>query len=328
MGLASPKAVELFNFGLIDRGINLSPYKAYLTNFFSLSAAKKIPGGRNYFACVSAVSATLAAGTAMAVQRFALKDKLASLIAMGVNSVCAVAITAADIFLVIGYKGNLFHIYTVPAWIEACSWSLWEFFTGFLIGFGIMLIVVLLPSGVITGNAKASNSFHLRRSGPIFVYNSVFTLFGALCLPLVLAVGTRLSEKLAQIHSLPGFVHTLTSQTAVTFAAGLVMLIICTYEAYKNVIRRQLKVPAPMGIERFCQKRLPVFFAACSIIYFFTGDSYLLNVKLVKLTPHALLTALMEGLDSVNIIMLMSVTLFFASYSALMHFVHKEIKKK
>lgn len=323
---ACSQAVELFEAGLLDTGSELSVYRAYMENFFAESAAKVIPGGRNYFASISAVSAALAAGVMMAVERFALKDKLASLIAFGVNAVCAVAITAADIFLVIGYEKNIFHIYTVPGWIEPCRWSLWEFFTGFLIGLGIMLIIVLLPKSVVYDNAKAANTPLLRKRGTIFAYSTLLTLFGSLCLTLVRALGIRLSEQLAEVRGLPGFFYSDSLEGVIIAVFGIAALLLCAYAAYKNIIFRGLPVPAGMGIERFCKKRLPLFFAACSFIYFFTGNAYLLKINYAKITPPTLLTALREGLNGSNIIMLISTLLFFASYAALIHFMQNNQK--
>ena len=325
--LASPEACNLFDLGLADRGIELSAYKAYMSDFFSDSFLKKIPGGRNYYASIAAISSSAAALVAVCVQRFVLKDKTASRIALGVNSTCAVAITAADFFLVIGYSGNIFHIYSAPAWLELCRWSMWEFFTGFFIGLGIMLIVALVPYREVSG-PKAPKSLRLHKSGAVFAYSTVLTFFASLCLSPVRSLGIRLSEQIAEISSLPDRVYDIFSEIPITVAAGLISLLFCAYAAYKNIFLRRLPVPAPMGIERFSQKCLPVFFAACSVIYFFTGNAYLLNVKFTKITPSTLFTALREGLNASNIIMLISTAAFFALYALLVYLNGRKLKQK
>ena len=57
----------------------------------------------------------------------------------------ALAITVADIPLVLDSDRGFFANVKTPEFIVGCEWSTWEFFTGFFLGLLIMLIIVLLP---------------------------------------------------------------------------------------------------------------------------------------------------------------------------------------
>ena len=50
--LVQPQTVEAFRNGLAEAGIDKTPFSAYLAHFNAEGWAKKIPGGRHYYACV------------------------------------------------------------------------------------------------------------------------------------------------------------------------------------------------------------------------------------------------------------------------------------
>lgn len=306
---ACPDACHLFADGLYDKGFMLTPFKAYITHFAREGWAKLIPGGRNYYASINVVSATLAAAVILIWQRFALKDRLASLLALGVNAICAVSITAADLFLVIGERNNIFHIYTVPQWIEQCRWSLWEFFTGFLLGFGIMLMLVLLPDKVITGNAGVKNDLRALRVGTGFVYHTLFTSFFVAALGFARAAGIRLTEQLRNTADLPAFLYSINTELVIAVILSAVALIICAAAVGRNMLRRRLPVPFPMKVDRFARRVLPLHFALSASLYFFTGNAYFFLVNWKKIAPSTFLETLREGWASITIIMAVSVLL-------------------
>ena len=139
--LVQPQTVEAFHKGLTEAGIEKTPFAAYLAHFNAEGWAKKIAGGRHYYACVSAFSSALGSVAAILAARFLAKDKYAAKIGLAVCGAFAVSITVADLFFWFGSGG--YHMeqgFTLPQGFAA--WSLWEYFTGFLAG-GIITAVVL-----------------------------------------------------------------------------------------------------------------------------------------------------------------------------------------
>ncbi len=141
--LIQPQALDLFKEGLLTQKIVAeesfeSIYKIYMEHFDDMSWAKKIMGGRNYFALVETISIALGGIFSMIVTRFIIKDKIAA--NMGLITSCAFAfsITLSDLFFylfdeskgVIGAVENL------------APWSCWEYFTGFFAG-AIITIALL-----------------------------------------------------------------------------------------------------------------------------------------------------------------------------------------
>ncbi len=141
--LIQPQALDLFKEGLLTQKIVTeesfeSIYKIYMEHFDDMSWAKKIMGGRNYFALVETISIALGGIFSMIVTRFIIKDKIAA--NMGLITSCAFAfsITLSDLFFylfdeskgVIGAVENL------------APWSCWEYFTGFFAG-AIITIALL-----------------------------------------------------------------------------------------------------------------------------------------------------------------------------------------
>lgn len=139
--LVQPQTVEAFQKGLTEAGIEKTPFAAYLSHFNAEGWAKKIAGGRHYYACISAFSSALSSVAAILAARFLAKDKYAARIGLAVCGAFAVSITVADLFFWFGNGG--YHMeqgFTLPQGFAA--WSLWEYFTGFFAG-GIITAVVL-----------------------------------------------------------------------------------------------------------------------------------------------------------------------------------------
>ncbi len=144
--LIQPQALDLFKEGLFAQGIVTedsfeSIYKVYMEHFDDMSWAKKIMGGRNYFALVETISIAIGGIFSMIATRFIIKDKTAA--NMGLITSCAFAfsITLADIFFYFGdggYHGT--QGLTVPS--NLAPWSCWEYFTGFFAGAIITIALI------------------------------------------------------------------------------------------------------------------------------------------------------------------------------------------
>ncbi len=144
--LIQPESLDLFKEGLFRQGIAdessfESIYKIYMEHFDDMSWAKKIMGGRNYFALVETISIALGGIFSMIATRFVIKDKTAA--DMGLITSCAFAfsITLSDLFFYFGdggYHGT--QGLTVPE--NLAPWSCWEYFTGFFAG-AIITIALL-----------------------------------------------------------------------------------------------------------------------------------------------------------------------------------------
>lgn len=187
---AAPEAVSAFSQGLINAGMDSSPFKAYLEHFNNISWAKKLEYGRNYFQTVEVISQALGSAAVCIYIRTVLKDKKGALVQFFTCLSCAGAITIADIFIFLN-GGGFRSSYTPPEWLS--GWSNWEYFTGFLTGLFVALIVVICSKSDRTELNSLSPARITPDIKPLrFIVNYglifVFPILTTLVIPLALRI--------------------------------------------------------------------------------------------------------------------------------------------
>lgn len=266
----NPQAVEYFAKSLEFQGIADSPMMAYLKHFGDAGWAKKIAFGRNYFTSIEVISSAISALVTSLVALIAFRDKVTALISTAMNFICALSITLADVFLILDPQNRrwLTHI-DAPKFLTNNGWPLWEFFTGFLLGLGIAIMLACLPKKLTEGEGRFEYEPAIANNKIRAAYNAlltfVFTFAVTLARPLSMRIGSLLSFK-----GLVGDDEIVTiTGTAVI---GVIAFIPCAIIAKKNMVSRGLAVPVKMRADDFCMKALPVYIAAIAGIMFLTGD--------------------------------------------------------
>ncbi len=317
-----PEATAFFKEGLADKGIEMSPMMAYIKNLGSEAWFKKIPFGRNYFASIRVISYSVAALIVSLAALIAKKDKVTFFISTAINVVSALAITLADVFLIIDSDAGFLAKVTPPKFLENGSWSLWEYFTGFLLGFGIMLILVCLPKKISGGEGDFEYQDPFRSKHIQGIYSAVLTLlftFG-------LTVARPLSMRIADILVTKGIFDDEDTVTVVlTVIICAVLLPVAAAISKKNVIDRGLPIPVPMRCEDFCMKAAPVYFLITAFNYFVieTDGSFSHALSVIK-NPSPFSAMARDAGVILLALMLVSCVLFFAIYAS----ASKSVKKK
>ncbi|MBR2411129.1 MAG: hypothetical protein IKB08_05335 [Clostridia bacterium] len=302
-----PEAVAYCKEGFADRGIDLSPMMAYIKEFGSASWAKKIPFARNYFTSIDVMSAAFGALFTSLAALVVLKDRFTALISFLINAVCSLSITVADVFLIIDSdRGILPPVGEVPLWIKNPAWSLWEFFTGFLLGGGIMLILVLLPKKYI-----AEESFTPVipiKSRPLhYIYSAsalyTFMLSVTLIRPLGMRIGTHLFE---------------AGKVGDEDTAGTVIAVVLTVIAaavwflLNRSLLKEEKLPSKYTPSQFSKKAALIYFLLTAAVYFFTDDA--LPFEGIR-TKEEFLTQWNNGWLTVLLLSLTAFILFLIFYT-------------
>ncbi len=262
-----PEAVAFCKEGLADRGIDLSPMMAYIKEFGSAAWAKKVPFARNYFTSIDVMSAAFGALFTSLTAFVILKDKLTGVVSLLINTVCSLSITIADVFLIIDSdRGILPPVGEVPMWLKAPAWSLWEFFTGFLLGFGIMLVLQCIPKKYIE-EEPFTPELPIKNRKLHYVYISGLVLTYMLCLtvmrPLGMRIGTHLFEAgLCEDEDTMGTIIAVV----LTVIAGAVCFI------FKKGLLKEERMPFSMPPAVFARKAVIGYFLSTSVVYFFTDD--------------------------------------------------------
>lgn len=326
--LINPEAVEGFKAGLADRGIDATPFKAYLQHFADDGWAKKVPFGRNYFTSIKVISSATGALVSSFAALIILKDKIIFFLSTAINAICAFAITAADVFLILDSDRGFFANVNAPAFIVNCGWSLWEFFTGFLLGFGIMLLLICLPESITGGEGRFEYEPVIENDKLRAAYHTVLTFVGVFVLTLARPLGGRISEWVA----LRGWsdeedlIQIIIAAVLCALAAPL-----CAIIAKKNCVSRGLAIPVKKRAEDFGMLAAPLYFAATGVIYFVSR--YYQRADFVTLfrgikNPSALFETLKDGGCIITSLMIIAFILFYIFWFAAAKSVRKSVSEK
>ncbi len=275
LSVINPDAVDGFKAGLSDIGSDSSPIEAFITNLGSVAWAKKVPFGRNYFTSIEVISSALASLTTSLAVLVVLKDKTTFKISTAINAVSAFSITVADIFMLFDSDRGFLAGVKAPDFIRFHAWGLWEYFTGFLLGLGIMIVLLQVSKSLSdkseTEPAISSNKIN-------FLFNVIFTLFFTFGLTVARPLGMRIAEWVVEKNNFADEdILTIIFATII----GIILFILCIYIARKNIIINKLSIPVNMTVIDFSRNALSAYFTVIAIIYFFTGNSdrvYFINI--------------------------------------------------
>ncbi len=308
--LINPQAVEGAAAGLADAGFDMSPMKAFIVKFGSAAFAKPIPFCRNYFTSIKVIASAIGAlGTSVAV-RFALKDKIAAWISVAINAICAISITVADIPLVLNSDRGVLAGVKAPEFIDVNGWGLWEYFTGFILGLGIMLLLVLLPKKITDYDENYEYSPLFKNQRISIVYNTFITFLFSFGVMLSRTFGLRFTEF---------FVDDDTIEIIVTVVMSVIAFVPCMLIVKKNMKEKGLVTPSDKPLQQFCSQALVIYTALAGFMYFFFGEES--RDTLVYLPYNELFSA--EGFTALwsegrllePMLMLLSVTVFYISFA-------------
>ncbi len=306
----SPTAVDMFKEGLADKGIEMSPLMAFIKNLGSEAWFKKIPFGRNYYASIRVISYSASALLTSLTVLVAFRDKITAFISTAINVIMAFSITLADVFLIIDSDRGFLASVTPPAFLAQGSWSLWEYFTGFLMGFGVMLLLVCLPQKITQGEGRFEYTEPFGKKWIFAAYSAVLTLFFTFVLTVARPAGMRIAEMLAA-RGIIG--ETDVIEIVIMVVLGVIGFAVCVPVVKKNIVAKALPVPVPKRAEDFCMSAAPIYFLVTALLYFFTDEACL--VQLIK-NPSSLLNVTRDSGVVLVLLMLASFILFYVLYLA------------
>ena len=321
--LVNSDAVELFKDGLADRGYDYSPIVAFAKNLGSEAWFKKIPYGRNYYATVRIISYTAGALVLSLATLIAKKDAVSAFISFAINAISAISITLADVVMVLDSDRGFFKLKNLPGFLEGGNWSLWEYLTGFLLGFGIMLLIVCLPKKVAGGEGWFEYKMPLKNAKLYAAYSAVMTLLATFVVTTARPLGMRIAEWMVW----KGWVAEEEVPSYIITAVFCVIGVIVTASiANKNIIKKEMPNLFAVRTEDFCLKAMPVYFAVTAFGYFCTGDNNILSLPYAQMkNPSSILGLIRDGSIFIPAIMLVSIVLFYVLYAVV---AKKAVKRK
>lgn len=209
--LLEPQAYEAFQTGITQGDAGKSVYAVYMAHFNAEGWAKKIFGGRHYYALVSAVASAIGSAAAILAARFLAKDRYAAKTGAAVCGAFAVSITLSDLFFFFSYGGyHMAQGFSLPQ--NFAAWSLWEYFTGFIAG-GIIAAYVLKTAP--RGDTKETLLSRVPEK-PMAAVTFILCCIGALGVNIVRPVLRRFEDTKA-------FVPAVAIALVFALAAGLLL---------------------------------------------------------------------------------------------------------
>ena len=321
--LISPEAVENFKLGLADKGVEMSPMWAYIKNLGSEAWFKKIPFGRNYFASIRVISYSAAALVLSLAVLIAKRDKVTAFISFAFNFICSVSITLADVVMVIDSDAGFFANINVPRFLQGSNWSLWEYLTGFLLGFGIMLLLVCLPKSITGGDGDFDYELPFKNRKLYAAYSAVLTLFATFVVTVARPAGMRIAEVVAW----KGWHDDEDLITYIVIAVLCVIGIIpCAIIAKKNIVKKEMPNLLNVRTEDFCLKALPVYVFVTAILYFIFSDSGIFYT--IPFAEIKSFSSFIEMIRSGKILIVTLMALSFVLFNAIYLGVSKKAVKK
>ena len=265
----NPEAVEACAEGLRDAGQDLSPMKAFIVKLGSEPWAKKIPFCRNYFTSIKVISSAIGALTSLLTVGVVLKDKFTAVFAFLVNTSCAVAITLADLSLILDSDRGFLAGVKTPNFLSHSAWPTWEFFTGFILGLLVMLIIAFLPKQFTNAEESFDYTPLIKNKRFSLIYNGILTLFFSFVVVLARGFAFKLNEAILD--------NEVFENVLAVVISALLFYPVFKFTK-KNIIEKDLNKPIDMSPQEFSIKALPVYLLFIAFIYFFLGspDDYTL----------------------------------------------------
>ena len=307
LDVINPEAVEACAEGLRDAGHDMSPMKAFITEFGSAAWAKKIPFCRNYFTSIKVISSAVGALTSILTVAIVIKDKFTAIVAFFINFACAIAITVADIPLILDSDRGFFAGVKTPAFLSGCEWPTWEFFTGFILGLLIMLVIASLPKQYTDAEELFTYTPLLKNKRYSVIYNGILTTFFSFVVILVRAFSFRLNESILDNEIFEIVLTVILS--AILFYPVFKLI-------RKNILNSSLNKPIDMTPQEFSIKVLPIYLLIVFIVYFFLGTPSFSNLILYSkiLNCNEFFTQLNSGVLFEPLFMIISFIIFNISY--------------
>lgn len=310
LSVINPQAVEGAAVGIAHAGFDLSPMKAFIVKFGSASWAKPIPYCRNYFTSIKVISSAIGALASSASVRFVLKDKFTAWFSFGVNLACAAAITAASLVLTLDSDRGFLAGVACPPFLKASDWSVWEFFTGFIFGLIVMLIIASLPKKYTDKECDFEYSSLFENRKVTLIFNSLFTLLFTFGIILARAFCFRFVEM---------FIDSEALEIVLTVVISAALFVPCYKTARKNIMDKNSAAPIDMAAQSFAAKALPIYVAIIGFIYFFFGEidkrETVFKYDYSKLiTADGFLRYWNSGALLEHIMMITAFVVFFVSY--------------
>mgnify|MGYP003300128925 CR=1 FL=1 len=200
-----------------------------------------------------------------------LKDKFNAVFSTLSNLACGIGISVPSLILAISNEERtVFKNITLPEFVSFNAWELWEYFTGFIFGLLLMVVIVCLPRKYTDNEVEFEYESLINNEKFRAFYNEIFTILFSFGVVLARAIGFRAPRAFFENDAVEIIV------TVVLSALAYFLFVRKTVKT--NMVNKGLPTPMNMSAQTFSVKSLPVFVGVCSVAYFFMGGKCTQNI--------------------------------------------------
>ena len=256
--IISPETASDFKAGLEENGINLYWREAYLNNFNDINFAGSVSGGLEYYNYINIISYAFASLVLIVLIALFFRDKITALLSLLINVISAAIVTALNFIFsyCLNYNNSSIKI------LSLC----------FALGFGLMLIIALIPNKYSAGRKYRSEPYIQNRFLRLIVN---FILFEITC---VIAPVRILIYNLAQNAKEYNILFFLTNYKILIIAGISLIIGLIIFNIFKkNIYDKNLPVPFKIKPIDFSRKAICIFTFYYSMTYLLTGNAPLVR---------------------------------------------------
>ncbi|MBP9988445.1 MAG: hypothetical protein KBT46_03000 [Ruminococcus sp.] len=283
----NPDQVQYAFMGLKESGYDFSsPMQAYMSHFLDRRWTQEIPFFENYYMSIEHISDALAVLVLSGYALIFRKDKYTGFGSIILDVLTGAASTVLTPLISCRFNSGFFEGVTIPNWfLKIASWGVWEYATGFFIGFFIMLFLALTADkhSICCGDDDTPLFADRKLS---FGFNFVLTVFIFGVTP-ARAISIRFARLLEKKEILPDDEPLATIIIVIlSIIFGIFMIKLFS----KNILKDGSNAYDMLPYD-FAKKALPAYLVMCFIVYFFLDDLDILYIKEDVTVPLMLISS-------------------------------------
>lgn len=306
----NPDQVEWAAKGLADFGIDLSPKDAYMTHFLNRDFSQDIAFNENYYMSIEHISDVFGV---IAVALYALigrRDKTAFASTIVIDGFVALGTTALSPLISLeAVKAEIDPSVNVPEFIaNGNGWGLWEYSTGFCVGFITMLFIALLPKKKTENTVEDKMPMFENKTGNL-IFNFIITVFAFGVVP-----GRVIGIRFAKLLKNTGVMEDVGPMGEIICAVLAVVFAFFMFKRLYGFLFGGFKNIIGVGPAEFSKKAFVGYFYMCAAAYFFLNHAEIFFLPYDRMATASGFAQVMFSEDLVITVMIATLAIISLIY--------------
>ena len=275
----NPEQYQYAALGLKEFGIADSPYAAYMKHFAQRSWCDDFPLYENYYMSVEHISDLVGLIAVICYPLIKMKDKVTPVVTFVISIVTGFFSTVFSLLISANYDRGVLGSYQIPEKIASIfDWGIWEYMTGFTVGF-----ITMLCAAVFSGKCSEETADN---SEPVFKNRAFSYIFNLVLVVFILGItparvfGLRFSKMLMY----RGYIaDDEPLSTILVISLTVVFTVYAAVKMKKNILDNGKNAFGVTPL-KFCYVAFPAYLIYCALNYFITNRGHIFNLPYDQIT--------------------------------------------